>query len=157
MYCVSCGAADQAEQAYCRRCGKWPGGTGPDQRMKVTLIFSAVNAVLAATSAIVLYATYLGTRAGTPAVYLAATFSCVISVHQTISFLFQLEQLRRLKRGRSAGQPSSATQEDQITGRPRTPAALRSVDTSEFIPASSVVERTTELLDPVPRAVKRDQ
>ena len=157
MYCVNCGAADQTEQAYCRRCGKWPGGSGPDQRMRMTLIFSAVNAVLAATSAIVLYATYLGTRAGTSAVYMAAAFSCVISVHQTVSFFFQLELLRRLKRGRNAGQPLIETREEQIAGTPRTPAALRTVDTSELIPASSVAERTTELLEPVAGAVKRDQ
>lgn len=157
MFCVNCGAADQNDQEYCRRCGKWPGGTAPDQRMVVTLVFSAVNAVLAATSAIALYATYLGTRAGTPAVYLAATFSCVISVHQTISFFFQLELVRRLKRGRTAGQSAIEMHEDQIPASSRSPAALSPADTSEFIQVSSVVEGTTELLEPVPRAIVRDK
>ena len=152
MSCVNCGAADQNDQSYCRRCGKWVGGNAPDQRMTVTLIFSAVNAVLAATSAIALYATYLGTKAGTPAVYLAAAFSCVISVHQTISFFFQLELVRRLKRGRKMEMP-----EDQISALPRSPAALRAGDTSEFIQRPSVVERTTELLQSAPPAVKRNK
>lgn len=78
MFCLNCGAADQNDQSYCRRCGKWPGGNAPDKRMTVSLVFSGVNAVLAATSAIALYAAYLVPGTGTPAVSLAATFSSVV-------------------------------------------------------------------------------
>jgi hypothetical protein len=154
MFCGNCGAGEQSEGAYCRRCGKWPGGNPPHERMKVSLIFSGINAVLAAASAIVLYATYLGTSTGTPAVYIAASFSCVIAAHQTTSFFFQLSLIRRLKRGRDAAQ--NATLDNLIDAR-QTPFALKSADTSEFVRAPSVVEGTTELLEPVPRTSKRDR
>jgi hypothetical protein len=88
---------------------------------------------------------------------LAATFSCVISVHQTISFFFQLELLKRLKRGRMAERSFVDMPADQLKDAPRNPGALRAADTSEFIQSPpSVVEGATERLEPVPRAVRRD-
>jgi len=154
MFCGNCGAAEQSEGAYCRRCGKWPGGNPPHERMKVSLIFSAINALLAAASAIVLYATYLGTNAGTPAVYIAASCSCVIAAHQTTSFFFQLSLVRRLKRGRDAAENAAL---DNVIDERQAPFALKSADTSEFVRPPSVVEGTTELLEPAPRTNKRDR
>src|ERR1700730_10675280 len=138
IFCVHCGAPEQNEKAYCKRCGKWLGQSPPEQRMVVTLVFSAVSAVFGAASAIELYSTYLGTKAGTPAVYLAATFCCVISVHQTVSFFFQLELFKRLKKGRSAERPEEAPghsgieQVDQHAPESRTVPALGAADTARF-------------------------
>jgi hypothetical protein len=174
MFCAHCGAADQNEQAYCRRCGKWLGASAPDQRMKVVLVFSAVNAVLAASAAIALYATFLGTKTGPPAVYLAAAFCSVIAVHQTVSFFFNLGLTKRLSGGRSElesareiaelsmslgdrirARRSELERARQATSESPEPRALADRSTTEFVDLPSVTESTTELLEPVPRVAPR--
>lgn len=151
MFCINCGAAEQSNNAYCKRCGKWLGSSPPDQRMIVTLVFSAISAVFGAASAIALYATYLGTKNGTPAVYLAATFCCVISVHQTISFFFQLGMFRRLKDARADTESSAVSRQLSQNASAQAPQALGAADSSVFIQPASVAEGTTELLENVPR------
>jgi hypothetical protein len=153
MFCVHCGAAEQTEKAYCKRCGKWLGAAPPEKRMIVTLVFSAISAVFGAASAIALYATFLGTKAAPAAVYVAAAFCCVISVHQTISFFFQLELLRRLKQSRGVSESSAVDR--QFNQHAPVARALGAQDTSAFIRQPSVVEGTTELLEKVSRGSGR--
>src|SRR2546429_313300 len=137
MFCVHCGAAEQSERAYCKRCGKWLGQSPPEHRMLVSLVFSAVSAVFGAASAIAIFSA-LGTKAAAPTLYMAAAFCCVISIHQTISFFFQLELFRRLKQRRSDDQSEEFAEQEQNVHAPRTASALTAADTPDFIRAPSV-------------------
>lgn len=121
------------------------------------LVFSAVSAVFGAASAIALFSTFLGTKGVPPAVYVAATFCTIISVHQIISLIFTLGLLQRLKKGRSEDQSAIAVkQSDRDAPIDQAAPALGAADTAAFIPPPSVGESTTELLEPVPRVARRD-
>jgi len=135
MYCKHFGADDQDSKAYCRQCGKWIGGSPPEARMTVMIIFNALSALFGAASAIALFSN-LSNGAEWP-IYLAGTFCIVISVYQTISFLFALSLRMRLKQERGKHELDS----------PREVSALRAADTSRFVRAASVTENTTELLE----------
>lgn len=138
MFCSNCGAGDQEPKAYCKRCGKWIGPRAPEDRMTVMIIFNALSAIFGATSAIALFATYLGTPGALWSVYLAATFCLIISVYQTISFFFALELRLRLKKGHDTS---------ERTLEPRgEPEALPAGDNTNYVGVPSVTENTTELL-----------
>src|ERR1700687_3127757 len=155
MFCPNCGAADQSPNAYCKRCGEWLadkrsfGGRGaskPEERMTAMIVFNGLSALLALFSAIALYATYLNTPEAKWSVYVAGACCFVIAIHQMISFAFALELKLRLKRGHAeTGQAIGS----EAGG---SPAALGSGDTTQFVDAPSVTEKTTELLEAVPRA-----
>ncbi|HYN24005.1 MAG TPA: hypothetical protein VES69_03065 [Pyrinomonadaceae bacterium] len=135
MYCANCGADDQDSKTYCRQCGKWIGASPPEARMTVMIVFNALSALFGAASAIALYSN-LGKGAEWP-IQLAGTFCIVISVYQTISFLFALSLRMRLKQER----------DKRELDPPREVPALRAADTSQFVRAPSVTESTTELLE----------
>jgi hypothetical protein len=137
MRCTHCAADEQRPRAYCRQCGKWIGVAPPEERMAVMIIFNALSAVFGAASAIALFSS-LNTGAEWP-VYFAGAFCIIISVYQTISFLFAFSLQKRLRRGREKD-------ENELDPVRETPA-LRPGNTSEFIVAPSVTENTTELLE----------
>jgi hypothetical protein len=141
MFCLNCGAGDQSNEAYCKRCGKWIGSNPPNKRLMVMLIFSLVSAVLGAASAIALYATYLGSETAKEtakwSVYLAATFCIVIAVHQSINFAFGLSLLRRMKK--------STASEDALPSA-RNTRSLEEGSSTEWVGVESVTENSTELL-----------
>ena len=143
MYCINCGSGDQEKDAYCKRCGKWIGANPPDKRLIVMLVFSLLSAVLGAASAIVLYATYLGSDTGKWSVYLAAAFCLVIAVHQSINFAFGLGLLRRMRQ-------KSATHE--VIPSSRNTRALNEASSTDWVDIPRVTENTTELLGSKPRA-----
>jgi len=125
--------------------------------MIVMAVFSAVSTVFGAASAIALFSTFLGTRGVPPAVYVAATFCTIISVHQMISLFFTLGLLQRLKQGRSQDQPAvSGRQADQHVRPGQQAGALGAADQSAFIAPLSVSESTTELLEPAARVARRE-
>lgn len=146
MYCSTCGAADQSVASYCRKCGEWLSDRNsrarrpaPGQKLRVISVFSGLNSLFALVSAIVLYATYLGTPEAKWSIYVAAAFCTVIAVHQAISFGFALSLIIRDRRRRIEMPPQEAS---RATGQ------LEACDasTSPFIDAQSVTENTTELL-----------
>lgn len=139
MYCTNCGASEQSSKTYCRHCGKWIGGSPPDDRLTVMIIFNGLSALFGAVSAIALFVTYLGRPSAKWSVYLAATFCLIISVYQSLSFLFALNMKRRLKEGQS----NNTARLNAV----RDTNELRSGDSSDFISVSSVTEQTTELLE----------
>lgn len=151
MYCPSCGADNQSAKAYCKRCGEWLpevktrmhtfGGETPQQIVLTNLFMSALSAVVALFSAIALYATYLGTGDAKWSVYLAGAFCVCIAGWQLSSFFIGLRLRQRLKRAQA--DPKSELSLKQATKSPVLPAA----DTSDFIKAPSVTEKTTELLE----------
>jgi len=148
MFCPNCGAAEQNPNAYCRQCGEWlvdqkagrRHGTRPEDQIKVMLVFNALSAVLALTSAIALYATYLNTPEAKWSVYVAGAFCSIIAVHQTVSFFFAFGLRRKFKRGRGVTARSSETETKAVP-------LLGSPETAPLINAPSVTEATTELLE----------
>ena len=88
MYCSNCGASEQTPKTYCRQCGRWIGTGRPEERIIVMIVFNALSALFAAIAAIVLFLTQFGRWSATWAITLAATFCLIISVYQTLSFLF---------------------------------------------------------------------
>lgn len=158
MFCPACGAADQSQNAYCKRCGEWltdkksfggGGASKPEQRMTSMIVFNGLSALLALFSAIALYATYLNTPEAKWSVYVAGACCFVIAIHQMISMGFALELKLRLKRGQSDAGPRT------IISKPgETVAALGSGTTAPFVEAPVVTENTTELLEAVPRLSK---
>ena len=155
MFCPNCGAADQSPNAYCKRCGQWLadknsfGGHGaakPEQRMTSMIVFNGLSALLALFSAIALYATYLNTPEAKWSVYVAGACCLVITIHQLLSLAFALEIKLRLKRGKTdAGEPAIITEAAENFG------ALGRGKTTPFVDPASVTERTTEILEVVPR------
>src|SRR5882724_9967941 len=107
MFCPNCGAADQSQTAFCKRCGEWlpdrksfagRGASKPEERIRTMIVFNGLSALLALFSGIALYATYLNTPEAKWSVYVAGACCFVIAIHQMISFAFALELKLRLKR-----------------------------------------------------------
>ena len=157
MFCPKCGAENRQAEGYCTRCGEWLPDLGeprrlgrrlprtPEQRLRVMAIFSAVNAALALFSSIALYATHLGDPDNAKwSVFAAAACCMVIAAHQTVSFVFNLQLQRRLKKARASDAEARAV----VSGEPR---ALGAADARPFADVRSVTEGTTELLEPQPR------
>jgi len=155
MFCPSCGADDQAANAFCKRCGDWLpelkrrssafGGETPQQNVFTGLFMSALSAVVALFSAIALCATYLGTDKAKWSIYLVAAFCLCIAGWQASSFVVGLKLRRRLNRARADVEADS--QLKQATDS----AALPPADMSNFVTPQSVTENTTELLQPLDR------
>ena len=103
--------------------------------MTVMIVFNALSALFGAASAVALFSD--ATRGAQWAITLAGIFCVLVSVYQTISFFVALSLQRRLKRGKA----------EPELGSPREASALRAADTTQFVRAPSVTERTTELLE----------
>lgn len=99
------------------------------------IIFNGLSALFGAASAIALLSN--STKGAEWPINLAATFCLIISVYQTICFIFALGLRMRLKRGKDQSELDS----------PREVSVLRAADTSQFVRPPSVIENTTELLE----------
>ena len=149
MFCHHCGASDQTDKAYCKRCGKWLGAAPPEKQMIVMLVFNAISAVFAAVSAIALYATYVGSPTAKWSIYLAAAFCLVISVYQTISFSFVFRLMLRARKARTDTERLIEAKDHDYAPR------LEAAKTDRLVDVPSVTENTTNLLDPVTRRPMR--
>ncbi|HJX93187.1 MAG TPA: hypothetical protein VJ372_22015 [Pyrinomonadaceae bacterium] len=101
------------------------------------IVFNGLSALFAVIAAIVLLLTQSGRLYATWAINLAATFCLIISVYQTLSFLFALNLRSRLKQG----------QENHAKIESRTVLELKEADNAAFIHPQTVTENTTELLE----------
>ena len=97
MFRPSCGSTDQTAD-YCRRRGQSLIEVESAQkkalkkregRMRSMVVFNALSAVFALTSAIILYSTYLNTPEAKWSVYVAGALCSVIAVHQNNKLLFR--------------------------------------------------------------------
>ena len=137
MFCSNCGASEQTPKTYCRHCGTWIGTGRPEERITVMIIFNALSALFATIAAMVLFMTESGRLAATWAINLAATFCLIISVYQTLSFLFALNLRSRLKQGH----------ETPAKIESRSLLELKEADNAAFLRPHTVTENTTELLE----------
>ncbi len=151
MYCSTCGADNQSENSYCKRCGEWLpyltgrsrvafGGETPQQNILTGLFMSALSTLAALFSAIALYATYLGGGEAKWSIYVAAAFCVCIAGWQASSFFVTMKLRRRLKRGRE--ESASAAE----LGPRQTSPALPEANRGSFIETPSVTENTTQIL-----------
>ena len=156
MFCPNCGAAEQAVDSYCKRCGEWlPDlkrsrgrrlrNATPDQLLTRALFLGGLSALASLIATVLLFTVHAAGPAER-AVMLAATFTLLACVWQFISTLIGLRLKRRLTSARAGGaeRPGLAEPRGQ---RP----ALTPADTSRFADMRSVTEGTTELLEPLPR------
>ncbi len=156
MFCPNCGAAEQAADSYCKRCGEWLpdmkrrrgrrlGNATPEQLLTRVLVLGGLSSLASLIATVILFTV----RDGGPlerAVMLAATFTLLACVWQFISSLIGFRLKRRLSSARTGGAERSVLAEP-AEHRP----ALAAADTSRFAGVRSVTEGTTELLEPVPR------
>lgn len=159
MFCPKCGKADQNANSYCRNCGEFLhdftktkkqafGGSTPQQNVDTTLFFSASSAVVALFSAIALYATHLGRNDVLWSVYVAAAFLLTIAGWQASNFVVALKLRKHFKRRQKLTQSDESNQ--LVNQLDTSFAALPEANTSQFVKPQTVVENTTELLEPVP-------
>jgi hypothetical protein len=126
----------------------------PEQRMRMMLVFNAMDAALALASAILLYSTQAGRPDAQAHIYIAAAFCIVIAAHQIISFIINLKIQSRLKRARTEKAAEAIAGGSNADGAP----ALNSGDSGLFANVrGSVTDNTTELLEAVPRRTEQRQ
>jgi hypothetical protein len=163
MFCPHCGAESQKPEAYCTRCGTWlvdphavmrhgrripHSAKSPEQKLRAVLVFNVIDTLLAFASFFLLLMIKEPAHVDLT-VGLALVFSLIIAVHQAVSFKFNLELRRRLKRGREEAQgPAAINAGVQPEPAPR---ALDAGAATQFARPFSVTENTTELLERVPR------
>ncbi len=146
MNCPDCGASDQIAESYCRLCGEWLGKRGgqlaykPEDKLTSMVVFSAMSAVFALTSAIVLMATYFGTDEAKWSIYMVNAFCLVIAVHQSVNFWYALEvKLRHRRARRGAVTPTIDRKTKELEPPPM-------AQPFEFRDIASVTEHTTDRL-----------
>lgn len=146
MYCPNCGKADQKENTYCRRCGRYLPDfekikrreIPPEEHLRANLVLNIMTAVASLTLAILLYANFLG-REDTPVIiYITAGFLTAMFAWQTQVLWRNLKLKKQIVLPRR-GEPGQST--DESEGVP-TGQLLNEADLSDAVPAS-VTEFTT--------------
>lgn len=160
MFCSKCGAEGQSAESYCKRCGEWlpdldvvrrPGlfrKRTREEKIRKMRVLEAVSAALSLTAgAIITSVLVAGTD--TQLLYLALLCCVVVAVYQMVNFYLGHKLQQRIDESRSG-------LADEIKGVEETFGRLNAGDTTPFVNRASVVENTTELLEPLPRKAKRD-
>ena len=148
-------------ESYCKRCGEWlpdldairrPGlfrKRTREEKIRKMRVLEAVSTVLSLTAgAIITSVLVAGTD--TQLLYLAVLCCVVVAVYQIVNFYLGYKLQQRIDRSRS-GPPDEIKAAEEELGR------LNAADTTQFVNRASVVENTTELLEPLPREARRDR
>ena len=117
----------------------------PEQRMKVMIVFNALNSLMALFAAIALYSTYPGTPEIKWSIYVAGALCSAIAVHQMISFAFALELRLKSRRSRKELPPTVGSADAKPARQ------LDGHNTGQILEMPTVTENTTELLQQAPR------
>ena len=159
MFCRKCGADAQSAQSYCK--GEWlpdldashrPGlfrKRTRDEKIRKMRVLEAVSAGLSLTAAAVV-TSVLVAGADVQLLSLATLCCVVVAVYQIVNFYLGYKVHQRIDQSR-ANTPDEITAAEENVGR------LSAADTTPFVNRASVIENTTELLEPVPRKIKRDR
>jgi hypothetical protein len=162
MFCPKCGASDQSADSYCRRCGEWLPDIDAlarprlfrkstrEQKIRKIRILEAISAGLSLTSAAIIISVLRG-GADTQLLLLAVFCCLIVAAYQVVNFYLghKLQQRVDQSRTRSKGEIKSGAEESV--------RVLSTGDATPFVGGHSVVEGTTQLLEPLPRKAKRDE
>jgi hypothetical protein len=112
-------------------------------------VLEAVSAGLSLTSAAIIMSILAG---GDSQLLFLAVFCCLlVAAYQVVNFYLGYKLQQRVDQSR-------ANNADDINAvAKKRVQALNAADTTPFVSGHSVVENTTELLEPIPREVKRDK
>lgn len=160
MFCPKCGKGEQTPNNYCRSCGEFlpdlenPGRgrfrkKTPDEQMTVSLVLSFLSAIAGFSMAFLLIVTHTGKEDVNVSVHLATVFLFVIGCWQTINLIFGLRLKKHFKNRKRTVIESESKENPNLhtTERDYLPEA----NTNDFIAPPSVTERTTNILEKVPR------
>jgi hypothetical protein len=161
MFCPKCGAEGQSAESYCKRCGEWlpdldairrPGlfrKRTREEKIRKMRVLEAVSAGLSLTAGAIIISVV---AAGTNVQLLNIAVICcvVVAVYQMINFYLGHKLQQRIDQSRSE-HPDEIKAVEKEVGR------LNAADTTQFVNRASVVENTTELLEPLPREASRDR
>ena len=161
MFCPKCGADGQGAESYCKRCGEWlpdldavrsPGlfrQRTREEKIRKMRVLEAVSAALSLTAGAIIISV-LVTGANVQLLSLAVLCCVVVAVHQIVNLYLGYKLNQRIDQSRSST-PDKIEAAEENVGR------LSAADTTPFVNRASVIENTTELLEPVPRKTKRDR
>jgi predicted nucleic acid-binding Zn ribbon protein len=148
MFCPACGTEAHIENVYCTRCGEVLPGS-QNRRIKNSFLLmpylNALCAILAAVSFIALLIAFPNDSGGW-AVAVAGVSCFLIAAYQIFTFAMSLRLRKRFVRARTEFSEDRKEIETEANER-----ALNAADAAQFVQPQSVVEKTTELLDPVGR------
>jgi membrane protein implicated in regulation of membrane protease activity len=161
MFCPKCGADAQSAESYCKRCGEWLPDiealvrprlfrkrTREDKITKMRVL-EAVSAGLSLISAAIIISILAG--AGDTQLLFLATFCCLlVAAYQVVNFYLGYKLQQRVDQSR-------ADVTAEIEGAEKEVRVLSSAAATPFVAGHSVIENTTELLEPIPREGKRDE
>jgi hypothetical protein len=161
MFCPKCGADGQSADSYCKRCGEWlpdldaigrPGffrKRTREEKIRKMRVLEMVSAALSLTAGAIIISVLAG-GADTQQLHLALLCCIVVAGYQIINFYLGHKLQQRIDRSRSR-------RPDEIEQAEEPFRVLNAADTTPFINRASVVENTTELLEPLPREAKRER
>ena len=160
MFCPGCGADGQTAESYCKRCGKWlpdvealsrPGlfrKRTREEKIRKMRVLEAVSAALSLTAGAIITSVLVG-GSDTQLLNLAVFCCIVVAVYQMVNFYLGYKLQQRIDRSRSE-------LPDEIEGAEEAFGTLNAADTTPFVNRASVVENTTEVLEPLSRKAKQD-
>lgn len=163
MFCPNCGADSQSAESYCRNCGKWLpdidalgkrrlfGKLTREQKVRKIRILEAVSAGLSLTSAAIIMSVLTG---GDVKLLFLAAFCCtIVAVYQGVNFYLGYKLQQKAVQSRV----ENTDETEQIAEKKIN--ILNAADTTQFVNQQSVIENTTELLEPefVSRKTERNK
>jgi hypothetical protein len=159
IYCPKCGADGQNVEAYCKRCGEWlpdiealsrPGllkKLSREEKIRKMRLLEIISAGLSLISVAVIL-TVLAGQNDKQFLFLAVICCSLVAVYQLVNFYLGSKLQPKV--------PGEAEKRSAIeAGAEGDVRRLGVVDKNQIVEMSSVVENTTELLEPVARVAKR--
>jgi hypothetical protein len=122
-----------------------------EEKIRKMRVLEAVSAGLSLTSAAIIISILAG--GGDPGLLFLAAFCCfLVAAYQVVNFYLGHKLQQRVDHSRAEG-----TDENKVEAEKRVRELNPAAATSSFVGGHSVVENTTELLEPIPRQAKRDE
>jgi hypothetical protein len=153
MFCPKCGAAEQTQEAFCRRCGTYLPNLeklagkeiSPETHFKANTLLTFMSAVVSLGLAIALYSVFLG-RPDTPIlIYVTAGFLTAMFAWQ-VQVIWRTRLLKKQFPGlNNFAEKGNESSEKNFAVSVETGKLLETADFSNVVPAS-VTEHTTGLL-----------
>ena len=149
MFCLNCGEADQKENSYCRRCGKFLPDfdklrrreTTPEEHLKANSVLNLMTALVSLTLAISLYYFFLGSDDTPVIIYLTAGFLTAMFAWQVQTFWRTLLLKKQIVKPNRVEDTETPKEFESVPTR----ELLNEADFSANVPVS-VVENTTKNL-----------